>query len=325
MESLLQVSDLHVEFHREHRINHALTGANLRLGHGETLGLLGESGSGKSTLAKALLRLLPANARITAGGIRWEGRDLLGLKERELEGMRGKSIAFVPQEPGLALSPLMKVGKQIAEVLRAHEELTWRSCCEKAEELLHLVQLDDGGRRLFDAYPHQLSGGQQQRVAIAQAISCQPKLVIADEPTASLDSVTEAEILGVLAKLKALNGMALLLISHDPRILAGFADRIAVMYAGRIVEESSATSVLHEPLHPYAKALISCANVNSARLRHGERLRIIPGSSPDSETLIRGCAFSPRCTSKMEVCEQKVPGPTEAADSRIVECFLYER
>lgn len=327
MEPLLTVSDLRIEFYGDHRINHALNGASFRLAPGETLGLLGESGCGKSTLARALLRLLPANARVTAGAIRWEGRDLLGLKERELEDVRGKSISFVPQEPGLALNPFRKVGKQIAEVLRVHEKLSWRACCEKASELLRLVQLDDGVRRLFDAYPHQLSGGQQQRVAIALAICCQPRLVIADEPTASLDPATESEILSLLRELKTSNGMALLLITHDPRILKGLADRIAVMYAGRIVEENSAEIVLHQPLHPYSKALISCARFEQSekRLQRGERLPTIRGNGPDPETRPHGCAFAPRCDSKIDICEQETPCPTELADSSLVECFLYER
>lgn len=327
MEPLLTVSDLRIEFHGDHRINHALNGASFRLAPGETLGLLGESGCGKSTLARALLRLLPANARVTAGAIRWEGRDLLGSNERELEDLRGKSISLIPQEPGLALNPFRKVGKQIAEVLRVHQKLSWKACCEKAEELLGLVHLHDGVRQLFDAYPHQLSGGQQQRVAIAQAISCGPKFVIADEPTASLDSTTEAEILELLGDLKARNGMAILLITHDPRILAGLADRIAIMYAGRIVEENSAGIILHQPLHPYARGLMSCARFDHSekRLQRGERLNTIRGSSPDAEMRLRGCSFAPRCEFKMEVCEQRSPYPTEQADSSLVECFLYER
>jgi oligopeptide/dipeptide ABC transporter ATP-binding protein len=327
MEPLLTVSDLRIQFHGALRISHALNGASFRLAPGETLGLLGESGCGKSTLAKALLRLLPANAHITAGAIRWEGLDLLALKERELEALRGKSISFIPQEPGLALNPFRKIGKQIAEVLRVHEKLSWKACCEKAEELLRLVHLHDGARRLFDAYPHQLSGGQQQRVAIAQAISCGPMFVIADEPTASLDSTTEAEILELLGDLKARNRMAILLITHDPRILAGLANRIAVMYAGRIVEENSAAIILDHPLHPYARALMSCARLEQSeeRLQRGERLPAIRGNSPDSETPPHGCAFAPRCDSKMDVCEQRTPCRTEHADSSLVECFLYER
>lgn len=326
MESLLTVSDLHIEFQGGRGIYHALNGANFRLTPGETLGLLGESGCGKSTLARALLRLLPANARITAGAIRWEGRDLLALKERDLEEVRGKRISFVPQEPGLALNPFRKVGKQIAQVLQAHEDLSWGRCCEQAEELLQLVQLDGTDRRFFDAYPHQLSGGQQQRVAIAQALSCRPKLVIADEPTASLDSVTEAEILGLLRELRVRNRMAILLITHDPRILTDLADRVGVMYAGRIVEEGSATSVLRQPLHPYTKALVSCARLEltEKRLQRGERLPTIRGSGPDLETRSRGCSFASRCDSKMEICEQQAPCPIESVDSGTVECFLYE-
>jgi ABC-type glutathione transport system ATPase component len=192
MQQLLSIVDLHVKFQgRNAGEIHALNGVHLRVTTGTALGILGESGCGKSTLARVLLRLLPKTARIGKGSIQFEGRDLLALSERELERIRGARISLIPQEAGLALNPLMKVGKQVAEVVRAHNDWSWRRCQEEAETLLRLVHLEDSARRIFDAYPHQLSGGQQQRVVIAQAISCHPALVVADEPTASLD--VEAE------------------------------------------------------------------------------------------------------------------------------------
>lgn len=325
MPPLLTISDLHVEFHgRDRKRVRALNGVNLRVSAGEVTGLLGESGCGKSTLARTLLQMLPDNARITKGAVEFEGRDLLKLRGRELQQVRGARISLIPQDPGLALNPFMKVGKQIAEVLRAHNDWQWKRCCEEAEALLSVVHLDGAVRRVFDAYPHQLSGGQQQRVVIAQSISCRPALVIADEPTSSLDSTTEKEILAIFGELKSQHRVALLFITHDPKILSGLADRVAIMYAGRIVEESSAAFALAQPLHPYAKALISCIPPER-RLAAGERLATIPGSSPDAEALSPGCNFAPRCESRKELCNQKAPCVTQMPDARLVECFLYER
>lgn len=328
MQPLLLISQLAVEFHDgAGRKIRALNGVNLRVHSGETIGLLGESGCGKSTLARTLLRLLPANAAITKGSIEFAGRDVLAADDRDLEQIRGARISLIPQEPGLALNPLMKAGRQIAEVLRAHRDWTWRRCCEEADALLELVHLEDSARRMFDVYPHQLSGGQQQRVVIAQAISCQPAIVIADEPTASLDPNTEREILQLLQELKSRQKMAFLLITHDPKILNGLADHIAVMYAGRVIEEGAAEDVLAHPLHPYTKALVSCIPPppGTRRLTFGERLPTIPGNSPEADATVCGCAFAPRCEHRMRTCEEKQPHAVEAQDGRVVECFLYER
>lgn len=328
MESLLTIRNLRVEFpDGEHRKVRALNGVNLRIIPGEALGLLGESGCGKSTLAKSVLRLLPAGAKTTGGRIEWEGRDLLALSEQEMQQIRGARISLIPQDPGLALNPFMKIGKQVAEVLRAHRQWKWSRCCEEAESLLQVVRLENSGRRMFDAYPHQLSGGQQQRVVIAQAISCQPGLLIADEPTASLDAATEEEILRLLGEMKARHKLALLFITHDPKILTDLADRIAVMYAGRIIEKRTAENVLEAPLHPYAKALLACVppERGEGRLARGQRLPTIPGNSPAPAVIPRGCSFAPRCSSRLEVCEQEVPQPKETAEKGFVECFLYDQ
>jgi len=326
--SLLAISDLCVEFHgRDKRTVRALNGVNLRLFPGEVTGLLGESGCGKSTLAKTLLGQLPETARVIKGAVDFEGRELLALKGAELNQIRGARISLIPQDPALALSPFLKVGKQIAEVLRAHSDLPWRRCCEEAESLLDAVHLAIPGRRVFDVYPHQMSGGQQQRVAIAQAISCRPALVVADEPTSSLDPDTEQEILELFGELKSKHQAAFLLITHDPKILRGLADRVAVMYAGRIVEEGSAAFALTQPLHPYAKALFSCIppEPGERRLARGERLATIAGSAPNAEALLPGCSFASRCEARRELCDQKAPGATQMPEERLVECFLYER
>ncbi len=324
MEPLLSVSDLCVEFWAAEGGGpvRALNGANLRVAPGEVLGVLGESGSGKSTLAKAVMQLLPSTSTMR-GVVSFAGRNLLTLAPRELRRIRGARLSLIPQEPGLALNPFLKIGAQIAEILRAHKGWDWRRCRAEAESLLHLVQLSQPGRRMFDAYPHQLSGGQQQRVVIAKALSCAPDLIIADEPTASLDHATQADILALLRTLRELRHTALVLITHDPRILEGFACHIAVMYAGRIVEDGPARSVLNAPRHPYTRALIACARHHAAgeKLAPGQRLPSIPGSAPDPRLPWRGCSFLPRCSERMPQCEEQAPA-TAKHENSLVECFL---
>jgi oligopeptide/dipeptide ABC transporter ATP-binding protein len=326
MPSLLKILDLQVQFTGpQGKRVHAVNGANLEIQPGEVLGLLGESGSGKSTIARTLLRLLPKSAQATARTIEFEGLDLLALAEIKLEKVRGARIAMISQDPGLALNPVRKVGDQIAEVIRAHRDWSWRRCQEEAEVFLERVHLNDPDRRIYEAYPHQLSGGQQQRVAIAQAVSCQPALVIADEPTASLDSSIEREILRLLGELKIAQNMSLLIITHNPELLRGLASRVAVMYAGRVVEEGSLDRVFLEPRHPYTKALLACIPPTPGEriLIPGMRLPTIEGSSPDSEAEPAGCSFAPRCAQRMQKCEVLRPVPVLTEDARQVECFLY--
>ncbi len=327
MPPLLLVHDLCVEFRHETRGNvRALNGLSLRVRAGEIVGILGESGCGKSTLANSILRLLPQSATIARGKIELEGRSLLGMSKRELARLRGETLSLIPQNPGLALNPFLKVGKQVAEILRVHKRWTWVQCCEEAEKLLDLVNLRGTDRRIFDAYPHQLSGGQQQRVTIAQAICCHPSLVIADEPTASLDSHIEAEILELLRELRSRFEMSLILITHNPTILDGLADRIAVMYAGRVVEEGAAAGILHNPRHPYTRALLSCGHSKrvSKPIGRGTRLPTIPGATPDGTRRSKGCAFAERCVSRFEQCTEQAPAKTEQPNSGVVECLLYE-
>ena len=326
MPSLLNVDDLRVEFALPANTRvRALRGVHLQMESGICYGFLGESGSGKSTLARALMRLLPRNASVTRGAIEFNNRDVLKLTEPELQKYRGKEVALIPQEPGLALNPVMKIGNQVAEVVRAHNSWPKSKYRSEAESLLQRVGLSSPNRSMYDAYPHQLSGGQQQRVLIAQALSCNPQLVVADEPTASLDADSESEILRLLAELKSERKMALILITHDPRILAGLADRVAVLYAGRIVEDAPAHVFFQNPQHPYSQSLLACASpaLQEPCASKAARLPTIPGDSPDPERVSAGCEFAPRCDRRMTKCDSQQPSPSNALDDRRVECHLY--
>jgi ABC-type glutathione transport system ATPase component len=254
--ALLQVEDLAVQYRPEGASEvGALNGVSFAIAPGEVVGLLGESGCGKTTLALSLLRLLPRSARVASGSIRFCGQQVMALNERQLERLRGARISMVFQEPGIALHPMLSVGEQIAEVVRAHKAWNRRRCREEAERMLAEVHLEPAAR-IYAAYPHQLSGGQRQRVVIAQALACRPDLVIADEPTASLDARVQAEILTLLQELRTQSGIAMLLISHNPAVLARLADRVLVMYAGRIVEQGDLAEIHAHPVHPYTRLLL---------------------------------------------------------------------
>jgi peptide/nickel transport system ATP-binding protein len=325
MSVVLCIADLHVRFSEPSgSVVNALNGVNLRLNRGELCGILGESGSGKSTLAKTPLRILPKNAQVVSGRLEFDGRDLLQLNEHEMNAIRGRRITIIPQEPGLALNPVMKVGDQIAEVLRAHRDWHWRRCRTESEFLLEKVNLRKPRRRVYDAYPHQLSGGEQQRAVIAQALACDPELIIADEPTSSLDSSTESEILDLLRIQNAEQKSALLLITHNPAILPGLADSVAIMYAGRIVEQGSCNRIFHQPLHPYTKALLACVPPAVSGNSQRSRLPVIDGSPPDAKNLPAGCGFSLRCAARVQKCDQLRPSAQNFEDGSRVECFLYE-
>jgi oligopeptide/dipeptide ABC transporter ATP-binding protein len=326
MSALLILDDLHVRYSRpDGKVVNALNGISLQLPEGATLGILGESGCGKSTFAKTLLRALPKSAQVTHGVIEFEGKNLLNLAERQMNEIRGSRIAMISQEPGLALNPVIKVGDQITEVLRAHRDWNGRRRRSEAEALLELVNLGGTGRRMYDAYPHQLSGGQQQRVVIAQALACHPALIVADEPTASLDSTTEAEILEIFRQLKSERKTSLLLITHDPAILPGLADRVVVLYAGRVVEDAPCERIFEEAMHPYAKALLACMPPAIAERPSGYRFRTIAGTPPGADWLPEGCSFSPRCEERIEKCQNFRPTAQEMEEEGRVECFLYER
>ena len=299
----------------------AVDGVRLDIHSGEVVGVLGESGCGKSTLANAILRLLPPYARQERGSIFLRGRDLLRASEPELRALRGRDVSLIPQDPALSLNPLMNVGLQIAEVLRAHLSLRATERRARVIELLREVGFDRP-EDIYGAYPHQLSGGQRQRIAISQAIACRPSLLIADEPTSKLDAPLQTEIIGLLRQIRHSHGMAILMISHEPASLAGFADRIAVMYAGRIVEVGNTHDILRRPLHPYTQALIRLAT-SATDATAPKHFPAIEGESPDPTAFRVGCRFEARCPDRMEICARRYPQEFLPEPSRPVNCFKY--
>ncbi len=299
----------------------AVDDLTLTIGDGEIVGILGESGCGKSTLANAILRLLPNNASHEQGEIFLRGRDLSAIPETELRDIRGREVSLVPQDPALSLNPVMTVGSQISEVLRAHLSMSAIIRHAKVHEVLREVGFNRP-EDIYGAYPHQLSGGQRQRIAIAQAITCRPALIIADEPTSKLDAPLQAEIIALLKQIRLTHGTAILVITHDPAMLAGFADRIAVMYAGRIIELGETAQVLRQPLHPYTEGLVrivKSAALNSPR----SHFAAIEGESPDPTVFPTGCRFHPRCPDQMEICAQRYPQAFVPLPARTTHCFKY--
>jgi peptide/nickel transport system ATP-binding protein len=323
--TLLQVRGLTIRYPRMAEASSpAVLGVEFDIKPAEIVGVLGESGSGKSTLALAILGLLPVSTDIS-GSILFQGKDLLKFEESGWEAIRGRRIAMVFQEPGLSLSPVMWVGSQIAEVLRAHRQGEGKHRKEQVEAILRgvgLTQVD----RIYKAYPHQLSGGELHRVAIAQALACRPDIVIADEPTRSLDVTRQAEILDLLRETNQKFGCALLFITHNPGLLAGFADRVVVMYAGRIVEEGPVSRVFRRPLHPYTKGLLQLvpSSLQNAARTRGQHLPALPGNLSDSDHLSPGCIFAARCSARTDVCLDEPPLEVIPEEGRRVSCFNYE-
>ena len=293
------------------------------LTRGDTLGLIGESGSGKSMTALALIGLLPEGARIE-GSIRFDGRELTQLAERDWCRLRGARIGMVFQEPMSALNPLHTIGRQLAEPLRLHRGLDATDARAQALQLLERVRLPRAAERL-DAYPHQLSGGQRQRVVIAIALACQPALLLADEPTTALDASLRREVLALIAELVAADGMALLLISHDLGSVAGSVRRLAVMYAGRIVEQGPTAAVLARPAHPYTQGLIAARPRLAPAARDDgpprPRLPTIPGRVPEWHELPPGCAFAPRCPRATDACRAALPPAVEVGPGHVAHCI----
>jgi oligopeptide/dipeptide ABC transporter ATP-binding protein len=294
------------------------------LAAGEILAVLGESGSGKTTLAAALLRLLPANGRITGGEILLEGANLVRMDAAELRRIRGSGVSLIFQEPSLALHPTIKVGEQIGEVLRAHGARNKRECGEHVRDILAKVFTADV-ERIFSSYPHELSGGQQQRVLIAQAIACEPALVIADEPTASLDLPTQREIFALFRSLRETLGIAFIFITHNPALLAGFADRVLVLYAGKVAEAGPTPDVLFAPRHPYTQALLRCVpQIDPAgALSRRSPLPVIAGAPPNLGAVSRGCVFEPRCEERMEICPVQQPAAAMVGNGHEVACLKF--
>jgi oligopeptide/dipeptide ABC transporter ATP-binding protein len=289
----------------------------LSVAKGETLCLVGESGSGKSLTALSIMRLVQAPGRIASGQIMFEGRDLLTLSEREMQKIRGAEIGLVFQEPMTALNPVYTIGYQLEETLRIHGRATRADARRKAIELLASVSVPEPERRV-DEYAHQLSGGLRQRALIALALACGPDLLIADEPTTALDVTIQAQILDLLRDLQTRLGLALLLITHDLGVVAEMADRVAVMYAGRIVEEAPVDQLFSDPRHPYTRGLMASIPGGAP----GARLKAIQGTVPALGNLPKGCAFAPRCPDRFEPCTATPPGTTAINGSRAVKCYL---
>lgn len=320
--SLLQVKGLRTSFFSNSGETKAVDEVSFQINAGETLGLVGESGCGKSVTALSILRLIQGpSGRIVGGQVRFQGQDLLKVTEEAMRRVRGKEIAMIFQDPVAALNPVFTVGYQIAAVIRLHQGLSRTASWQKAVEMLRMVDIPDAIQRAHD-YPHHLSGGQAQRAMIAMAISCNPKLLLADEPSTALDVTIQAQILDLLLKLKETLGMAMILITHDLGVVAETTQRVAVMYAGKIVEEAPVKKLFGNPLHPYTQGLLeSMPRVGQGRTR-GVRLKAIPGSVPNLLTLPPGCRFAPRCFKAIPECNQSVPDLREISSGHWARCIL---
>src|SRR5687767_6432197 len=318
---LLEIRGLKTHFKTDEGWVHAVDGVDLSIDEGETLGVVGESGCGKSVTAFSVMRLLPIPpAKIVAGQILWRGRDLLQLDEATMRSMRAREIAMVFQEPMTSLNPVYSVGEQIAEVVRLHDGLGRRAAIARAAEMLNLVRIPNAERRVHD-YPHQFSGGMRQRVMIAMALSCNPKLLIADEPTTALDVTIQAQILELLNDLKSRLGMAVMLITHAMGVIAESAQRVVVMYAGKVVEEAPVGELFRDPRHPYTQGLIrSIPRIDTAATRK-TRLEAIRGVVPSLVEPAPGCRFAPRCKFARDDCRE-TPPLREVAPGHKVACVL---
>ncbi len=319
--SLLEVRDLRVQFATHGGVVHAVRGVSFDLDAGRTLAVVGESGCGKSVTVQAALGLIPMPpGRITGGSVRFQGLELVGLPARDASRIRGREIAMIFQDPMTSLNPTMRIGRQITEGLRHHAGLSVAAARAKAIELLERVQIPDARARV-DRYPFEFSGGMRQRVMIAMAIACDPKVLIADEPTTALDVTVQAQILSLLKDLQRERGMAIVLITHDLGVVARMADEVAVMYAGRIVERGSVDDVFYRPAHPYTLGLQQSMPRRDERGR--ARLEPIEGSPPDLFSPPPGCAYYDRCPSAMRACAANDPPAWEVAPGHTARCWLH--
>jgi oligopeptide/dipeptide ABC transporter ATP-binding protein len=323
-DTILEVRGLKTYFYTEDGVVKAVDGVDLSVRRGEVLGLVGESGCGKSVTSFSILRLVGVPGKIVAGEIVFEGEDLLRLPETEMMRIRGNRISMIFQQPTSCLNPVFKVGDQISEVLRVHQRLGKEKERARAVELLQTVGIPEPEKRA-NAYPHELSGGMAQRVMIAMALACMPELLIADEPTTALDVTIQAQILDLLRNLRTHLNTSIVLITHDLGIVAEMCERVAVMYAGRVVEEATVEALFSEPLHPYTMGLIGSIPVLG---QVKDRLDVIPGSVPNLIDLPPGCKFAPRCRARVEhalgACTQAEPELRLAAPGHRVRCWLYQ-
>jgi peptide/nickel transport system ATP-binding protein len=324
---ILAVDDLHTHFYTRDGIVRAVDGVSFELQRGETLGVVGESGCGKSVTAMSVLRLLPVPpARVEARSINFEGRNLLDFSMEQMRKVRGNEISMIFQEPMTSLNPVLTVGWQISESLILHQGMSRRAALEKSVEMLDLVRIPDPRTRIAE-YPHQMSGGMRQRVMIAMALSCNPKVLIADEPTTALDVTIQAQILALMGDLKQRLGTAIIIITHDLGVIAEMAERVLVMYAGRKVEEATVEELFANPRHPYTVGLMgSIPRLEEAALAGDKRPRLqeIEGTVPSLLEQIPGCAFAPRCPFAGERCHAEAPVLEEMAPGHIVACWESE-
>jgi peptide/nickel transport system ATP-binding protein len=327
VEPILDIAELRTWFFTRDGVVRAVDGVSFHVIPGETLAIVGESGCGKSVTALSILRLIPSPpGRIVSGAIQFAGRDLLGLSEAEMRQVRGNEISMIFQEPMTSLNPVLTIGRQIAETLTLHQGLGHRAALAKAADMLRLVHIPEADRRIGE-YPHQLSGGMRQRVMIAMALACNPKLLIADEPTTALDVTIQAQILDLMRELKQKIDAAIVLITHDLGVVAEMAQRVVVMYAGRKAEEASVATLFRRPLHPYTKGLLNSVPRLGASLDHDRapRLAEIAGTVPSLREPIPGCPFEARCVFATEICRREMPGFDEKEPGHFAACFHSDR
>lgn len=318
-DTLLAVRGLTIQYETDSGVVHAVNGLDMELRHGETLGLVGETGAGKTTAALGIMRLLPEPpAKIQSGEILFKGEDVLKKSDAELRSMRGKKVAMIFQDPMTSLNPVLTVGEQIAEVIQLHERKSAAEAHVKAQEMLRLVGIPP---ERFSEYPHQFSGGMKQRVVIAIALACDPELLIADEPTTALDVTIQAQVLELMRTLRKELNTSMILITHDLGVVAEMCDRVAIVYAGEIVEQGTAHDVFNDTKHPYTMGLFGALpDLEGSE----ERLHPIPGLMPDPTHLPEGCRFSPRCPKRTDACVQTLPKNVETVPGHSVRCLLYE-
>ena len=322
-ETLLEVKDLHTSFNTRSGVVRAVTGVDFSIRRGEILGLVGESGCGKSVTSLSIMRLVAPPGRIDRGTVLFDGQDLLKVREERMREVRGNRISMIFQQPTSSLNPVLNVGFQIGEVLEVHRQMKRRAARDRAMELMRMVGIADPKRRLA-AYPHEMSGGMAQRVMIAMALACEPELLIADEPTTALDVTIQAQILDLMRRLQQETGTAIILITHDLGIVAEMCDRVAVMYAGEIVEETDVATLFRDPLHPYTQGLIGSIPV-LGEVR--DELAVIPGNVPNLVDMPPGCRFAPRCLARISenvtLATEVHPELLPINDRHDVRCWLY--
>ena len=315
---LMEIENLKTYFYTWAGVVKAVDGVSLKVREGETLGLVGESGSGKSVTALSMLRIVPRPGKVVGGRIIYKGEDLLEKNESEMQKFRGKEVSYIFQDPSTSLNPVFTIASQLVEVIRQHQNVTKQEALEKALELFRLVEIPDPDIKIWN-YPHQLSGGMKQRIAVARALSCEPSLLLADEPTTALDVTVQAQILDLLKNLKQKLGMAMVLITHDMGVVADVADRITVLYAGRVCESAPTRTIFYKPMHPYTRALLEA--VPSLALKR-EKLKVIRGSIPNLIEVPSGCRFHPRCDfAKKGVCSMELPELVEIEPEHYVACL----